>query len=106
MGVPNKANLRSDPVRVEQPPPDAFRLTMRRLAAMITVITTRDRNRRFGMTATAVTSVTMAPPSLLVCVIRCASLHEPLSVRGRFCVNILKSGQEDVSRVFAGRVHP
>ena len=46
-----------------------FKKAMRRLAATVTIISTADVNgNRFGMTATAVNSLTMEPPSLLICV--------------------------------------
>ena len=44
----------------------AFKLAMRRLAATVTIVTAGREGRRFGMTATAVTSVTAAPPTLLI----------------------------------------
>ena len=52
-----------------------FRKAMRRLTSAVTVITTAHEDRRYGMTATAVTSVSADPPSLLICVNRSASLH-------------------------------
>ena len=38
------------------------------------------------MTATAVTSLSMDPPSLLVCINRATSLHAPLLAARRFCL--------------------
>ncbi|MCA8028948.1 flavin reductase family protein [Burkholderia cepacia] len=80
-----------------------FKHAMRRLASTITVVTCAVDGRRFGMTATAVTSVCADPPSLLVCVNRSSSLHTPLEKTGRFCVNLLKVGQESVSAAFGGQ---
>lgn len=45
----------------------AFRGAMRRPAATVTIVTTANSDRGHGMTATAVTSLSMVPPSLLVC---------------------------------------
>jgi flavin reductase (DIM6/NTAB) family NADH-FMN oxidoreductase RutF len=53
------------------------------------------------MTATAVTSVSVDPPSLLVCVNRTGRLHEMLSATERFCVNVLHAEHAEVSRIFA-----
>ena len=55
-----------------------FRLAMRKLASTVTVLTTREADEHHGMAATAVTSLSTEPPSLLVCVNRSASLHDPL----------------------------
>jgi flavin reductase (DIM6/NTAB) family NADH-FMN oxidoreductase RutF len=81
-----------------------FRKAMRRLTGTVTVITTAHEGRRYGMTATAVTSVSADPPSLLICINRAASLHEPLIRAGRYCVNILQAGQTDVAQAFSGGV--
>ncbi len=74
-----------------------FRKAMRRLASAVTVISTAHDDRRHGMTATAVTSVSSAPPSLLACINRSASLHAPLLASRRFCVNILHGSRSDRS---------
>ena len=60
-------------------PGASFRDAMRRLAATVTIISARGEGRRHGITATAVTSVSRDPPSLLVCVTGSGSLHGLLS---------------------------
>ena len=82
----------------------SFRDAMRRLAATVTIISARGAGRRHGITATAVTSLSMDPPSLLVCVNRSGSLHDLLSESGRFCVNLLRSEQQALSDAFAGKL--
>jgi flavin reductase len=79
-----------------------FRKAMRRLASAVTVISATYVGRRHGMTATAVTSVSSNPPSLLACINRSASLHDPLLASGRFCVNILYGGQSEIADAFGG----
>jgi len=82
-----------------------FKKAMRRLAATVTIISTADANgNRYGMTATAVNSLTMDPPSLLICVNHSASIHAPLLGRGRFCVNVLTTEHEDLVSAFSGRL--
>lgn len=80
-----------------------FQEAMRRLAATVTVISTGGEGRCYGMTATAVTSISMDPPSLLVCVNRSASFHAQLCRADDFCVNILGTEQTDLSDLFAGK---
>jgi len=80
-----------------------FKRAMRRLASTVTIITTADINgNRYGMTATAVNSLTMDPPSLLICVNHSASIHAPLTGRGRFCVNVLTTEHEELVTAFSG----
>ena len=60
----------------------AFKKGMRHLAASVTLITTRHRELRGGLTATAVCSVSAEPPQILVCVNKTASRPRP-DRRGR-----------------------
>lgn len=81
-----------------------FRDAMRRLAGTVTVVTVGRSGDAHGTTATAVTSLSMAPPSLLVCFNRDSRLHPLLSAADRFCVNILHTDNVEVSRLFASPV--
>lgn len=78
----------------------AFRNALRHVAATVYAVTTLDGGRRYGILATAVSSLSFDPPSLLVCVNRAASLHDPLARAERFCVNILGLGNRDVAEHF------
>lgn len=91
----------ADPVPVAA----EFKRAMRRLAATVTIITTADVNgNRYGMTATAVSSLAMDPPSLLICVNHSASIHAPLEGSGRFCVNVLTTEHEELVAAFGGKL--
>lgn len=81
---------------------DAFRSAQRRLAASVAVITAGEGAGAVGMTATAVTSVSMDPPTLLVCVNRSATLNAVLACQGRFRVSWLADHQAHVARAFGG----
>lgn len=81
---------------------DAFRTAMRRLAATPCLITTMQDGRRHGMAATSVTSLSVDPPSILVCVNLSASIHDPLQAEGRFCANLMGGGHTDLLGAFSG----
>ncbi|WP_106743540.1 flavin reductase family protein [Yoonia maritima] len=83
------------------PQPEAFTAGMRRLAAGVSLITTTWDNQRYGLIATAVTSVCAEPPTLLICVNRTASIHDHLTQAGHFCVNVLSVSQADIAMRFA-----
>ena len=68
----------------------------------VCVITTDLGGERFGLTATAVSSVTADPPRLLVCVNKSGLTHEKILASGRFAVNVLAEDQDLVAMVFAG----
>lgn len=81
---------------------DLFKLGMRRLAAGVSLITTRDVDGRpHGMIATSVTSVTLTPPSLLTCINKNVSSHDALAQAGHFCVNLLAEGDDEVAMRFS-----
>ena len=81
---------------------EAFREAMRRFATTVSIISCASDGRRYGMSATAVTSLSLDPPSLLVCVNKSAATHRILSRGGRFCVNVLRSFHSGLSQVFSG----
>jgi len=68
---------------------DAYRSGMSLLAASVCLITSSHDSENGGMIATAVTSVSTTPPTLLICVNRNASLFKMIEESGTFCVNVL-----------------
>jgi flavin reductase (DIM6/NTAB) family NADH-FMN oxidoreductase RutF len=76
---------------------DQLKLGLRRLGKAVVVITAWHDGRRWAMVATAVSELSMDPPSLLACVNRNASLYAPLTAGADFCINILHRDQADVS---------
>jgi flavin reductase (DIM6/NTAB) family NADH-FMN oxidoreductase RutF len=74
---------------------------MSRFATGVTVLTAAHDGRLHGMTANAITSLSLDPPMLLVCVDKTAQAHEVLRQAGAFAVNILGEHQEHVSMLFA-----
>ena len=77
-----------------------FKQAMRRLASGVALITTTRDGTPHGLVATSVTSVSGEPPSLLVCVNRTASAHDPILEARVFCVNLLASHNEAVAGTF------
>lgn len=82
---------------------DAFRTAMSRLGAAVNIITTDGPAGRHGLTASAVSSVTDTPPTLLVCVNRSAAAHDVLRANGVLCVNVLAGRHEELSGRFGRR---
>jgi flavin reductase (DIM6/NTAB) family NADH-FMN oxidoreductase RutF len=80
---------------------DNFRRAMSRFATGVTLITTRLGDELHGMTANAVTSLSLDPMLVLVCVDKTADTHDILSKAGVFAVNILNKEQAEISDRFA-----
>ncbi|WP_408903834.1 flavin reductase [Rhodopila sp.] len=80
----------------------AYREAMAHLGAAVNVITTDGPAGKAGFTASAVTSVTDSPPTLLVCANRTNDSYPAMKANGVLCVNTLRQSQQDLSPVFAG----
>ncbi len=80
-----------------------FKKGMRQLAGGVTLITTRHAGQRGGLTATAVCSVSAAPPQLLACVNKTASAHDAVGKSGIFAVNVLTTRHIALAMRFSGQ---
>jgi flavin reductase (DIM6/NTAB) family NADH-FMN oxidoreductase RutF len=84
-----------------------FRKIMGHFATGITVVTTSvEEGKLHGMTANAVTSVSLDPLLLLVCVTRTSHAYDELLRASHFGINVLAEDQERLSRLFAERRPP
>lgn len=79
-----------------------MRALMRSVAATVAIVTARSQTGPVGMTATSITSVSLDPPAILVCVNRSARLHAAITERGLFRVNYLAQEHERVADTFGG----
>ena len=70
-------------------------------ATGVSVITTDCGGWLHGMTANGVTSVSLDPLLMLVCIDKSARCHAQLTEAGKFGVSFLAQSQEDVSNLFA-----
>ncbi|TBV02036.1 hypothetical protein DNK34_19560 [Pseudomonas dryadis] len=84
----------------------AFKQAMRNTAASVNIITCAGRDGDYGLTATAFSSVTADPPTVLIAVNSGASLYPHLIRQRRFCVNVLRADAVDAANDFAGRLPP
>ena len=76
---------------------------MGRFASGIAVVTVQWGEEMHAMTASSLTSVSLEPPLLLVCLTHGSRTLERVRQSGGFAVNVLGAGQEALSDYFAGR---
>ena len=82
--------------------PDSFRNALRLFAAGVTLVTSARGDERQGMTATAFTSISAAPPLVAVAIHGDASITPLLDGSdARFAVNILAQDHVDLANRFA-----
>ncbi len=80
-----------------------FREAMSRIAAAVHVITSDGPAGPVGFTASAVCSVSDAPPTLLVCMNRSSRQNAALHANGVLCVNTLCPGSQHLGELFSGQ---
>lgn len=69
----------------------------------VNVITTDGSAGRFGITVSAMSSVSADPPMVLACINRRSPACTAVRVNKTFCVNVLSTQQRHVADTFAGR---
>ena len=85
----------------------AFRNVMARLGSGVCVLTTTDPvGRDCGLTVTAVSSLSLAPPLLIVAVRHGSFVHDALYVAEGFALTILAAEQLDLARYAARHRYP
>lgn len=80
-----------------------FVAAMAKAATGVSVVTTDGEAGRFGITVSAVSSVSAEPPLVLVCINRKSPAVAAIAANARFAVSMLAGHQSDVARTFAGR---
>lgn len=80
----------------------SYRALMRHQAGAVAIVATQTGGVRAGLTATAFSSLSDQPPTILVCVQHKAGAHDIILQSKAFCVNILATDQQDVAVRFSG----
>lgn len=88
---------------LDHPDAHAFRDAMAQVASAVHVVTTDGAGGRVGLTATAVASVSDAPPMVLVCIARGSRTLAAIEASGMFCINTLPEQLVDLAEIFASR---
>jgi flavin reductase (DIM6/NTAB) family NADH-FMN oxidoreductase RutF len=81
----------------------AFRLAMREFANGVTLIATGHGKQRAGCTATSLCSLSLDPPSLIVCITLESTTLAALRANKTFGVSILGGAHSELADRFAGR---
>ena len=87
-----------------EPDPELFREVFGRFATGVAVITSAGPTGAGGMTANALCSLSLDPLLALVCFENRARTLPIVREAGRFGVNLLAAGQEELAGVFASKL--
>lgn len=83
-----------------------FRTTLGNFATGVTVVTMQDGDGVHGVTVNSFASASLHPPLVSFFIDKRAHAHKLLLETERFAVSILRSDQQDISDLFAGRPVP
>ncbi|UTW54880.1 flavin reductase family protein [Kordiimonas sp. SCSIO 12610] len=75
---------------------------MQSFAQNVSVITSFMNEKPHAMVASSVTSVSMSPPSMLVCINRNITMHSVMSSQKYFAINLLGSDHVDIANLCSG----
>jgi len=79
---------------------DNFRLAMRRYIYSVSIMSNKDNvDNLNAITVSSVTSISMDPPSLLICINKSSRIHDSIELGSKFCINLLNNDQEDLSNI-------
>ena len=82
--------------------PEIFKASCAKWCTGVSIVTSTDRDGRdFGLTLNSVTSVSIDPPLLLICLDNNSATLEAVKSKNCFCINILSSDQEELAARFA-----
>ncbi len=79
-----------------------FRSAMSQAVTGVNIVTTDGPNGRYGLTVSAVSSVSAEPPMLLVCVNQKSVACSAIKANGSFAINVLATGQRSAAETFSG----
>ncbi|OZI71879.1 flavin reductase family protein [Bordetella genomosp. 12] len=82
----------------------AFKQLMRGVASSVSVVTTFHHGIPHGMTATAFSSVSADPPTVLIVLNKGTRSHPLISESRRFVVNVLRDDQRELGNHFSGKL--
>jgi flavin reductase (DIM6/NTAB) family NADH-FMN oxidoreductase RutF len=83
----------------------AFRHAMRALSSGVAIIACGEGGARAGCTVTSLASLSLAPPTLFVCLARSSSTLAALREAGAFSISLLGARHEALAHRFSGHAH-
>jgi flavin reductase (DIM6/NTAB) family NADH-FMN oxidoreductase RutF len=81
---------------------EAFRLAMREFASGVAIVAAGQGESRNGCTATSLCSLSMEPPTLIVCLARRSTTLATIRAEGVFGLSILAGAHAELAERFAG----
>ena len=79
---------------------DDFRKAMRNYIYSVSILSNKNIDGELNaITVSSVTSISMEPPSILVCINKSSRIHDTLIKNSDFCINLLNKNQQEISNI-------
>ena len=79
---------------------DNFRKAMRSYVYSVSILSNVGENKEYhAITVSSVTSVSIDPPSILVCINKTAGIHDSITMGSKYCINLLTKDHEELSNI-------
>lgn len=92
--------MKSEPMAIEA---EYFRSVLGHLPTGVTVITGHGASGPIGMACNSVTSVSLDPPLVSLCVATSSNTWPSIRASGHFCVNVMAGHHEQATRAFSAK---
>ena len=75
---------------------DNFRKAMRSYVYSVSILSNVSENKEYNaITVSSVTSVSIDPPSILVCINKTAGIHDSIKLGTKYCINLLTKAMKN-----------
>lgn len=102
LGEPARRDADVSERRLRHADSDAFRRAMGALSSGVAVVACGEGEARAGCTASSLTSLSLTPPTLLVCLARSSSTLARLREARTFSINLLAARHQALAQRFSG----
>ena len=74
-----------------------FKTAMRKYAYSVSIVSnTSNKGINNAITISSFTSISVDPPSVLICINKSSSIHKTLIIDSLFCINLLNEKQKEI----------
>ena len=82
---------------------EEFLSILRPTKQTVFIMSAEKNDTRRAVTVSSVTSLSLDPPMIIVCINKNASIHKILENGRKFCLNLLRSDQKDLANLCSGQ---
>jgi flavin reductase (DIM6/NTAB) family NADH-FMN oxidoreductase RutF len=87
---------------VNQVSSQEFKIAMRKYAYSVSIVSnTSNEGINNAITISSFTSISVDPPSVLMCINKSSSIHKTLIIDSSFCINLLNEKQKEIAELCA-----